>query len=120
MTILGFTFAFLLALAGSMFGLIGTQGMHGNEPFLPTLGMITLILVLVNGVAAAVGLTPLLWSRGTGDWLAAVLGFAAGAVVTGLLTTISLLENSAALYAWPVLLPPVAGWFAMTRRRRHP
>src|SRR5690349_90828 len=82
---LGLTTA--LALGGSFVGLIGTQGLHGDEPFLKVFLFVAGVLVVVNGVAAAVGMLPVLLVGAARSYRAAIVAAMAGGLVAALLFT---------------------------------
>ena len=111
----GFAFALVVGMIGSMLGLVGTQGLHGNEPFFPVLVGVTFNLVLAQGIAGALGLIPVLNYLGLRAWLLGVVGFLLGAAIDGVIVTASLRSsnNPAGLAAWAAalfgLLFPIAG-----------
>jgi hypothetical protein len=77
----------ILSIPASFLGLIGTQGMHGTEPLLEVLAFVCAVLVVVNAVAAAVGMLPVALLLGARPYRAAILGACVGAIVGGVLFT---------------------------------
>jgi hypothetical protein len=77
----------ILSIPASFVGLIGTQGMHGTEPLLEVLAFVSAVLVVVNAVAAAVGMLPVALLLGGRAYRSAILGACVGALVGGVLFT---------------------------------
>jgi hypothetical protein len=88
--ILAFLLATGLEAVGSFFCLYPTQGMHGNERFLPFFLSLSIAFALVNLFGAAIGLFPLGIVYGVEAWKHAVLGFVAGAVPFALTLSVEL------------------------------
>ena len=126
---IGFGIATALGLVGSMFGLIGTQGMTGHESASQLLPMVAAVVAL-NAVASAVGLMPLGEGLGARSWLFGVLGFSAGALVGGTLLLLFILAPVrpgppfgyflAVPFGVPMWLPSIGGALAieLTAKRR--
>jgi len=83
----GFALSVMLSIPLSFVGLIGTQGMHGTEPFLEIFAFVGAVLVVVNAIAAAVGMFPVALWVGGGPYRAAILGSCAGALIAAVLFT---------------------------------
>ena len=115
LVVAGFVFSLVVGILGSMFGLIGTQGLHGNEPFFSVLVGVTINLLVVHGIAGALGLLPVLNYLGLRAWWLGIVGFLLGAVMDGLLVTASVRtsDSSAGLVAWAAsifgMFFPIAG-----------
>jgi hypothetical protein len=104
---IGFLLASVFACAASLLCLVGTQGLHGNEPFFSLFLPFWVILTLTNGIPAALGLVPVGVKRGPGAWRAAMLGFLAGALIQALLVATFLINLPA------LLIPPIGGGLAL-------
>jgi len=83
----GTVFTAILSVPGSFVGLIGTQGMHGTEPILEVLAFVCTVLIVVNTIAAAVGMSAVALWLGGRAYRAAILGSCVGALVAGVLFT---------------------------------
>jgi hypothetical protein len=81
----GLVFTAILAVPGSFIGLIGTQGMHGTEPFVEIWLFVAGVLLVVNGLAATVGMFPVALWAGTRFYKAAIIGSVLGALPAGLI-----------------------------------
>jgi hypothetical protein len=85
----------VLSVPGSFIGLIGTQGMHGTEPFFEILAFVAAVLVVVNLIAVGVGMVPVALVMGARPYRVALLGSGAGALI------------SAALFTGSMRVPPL-------------
>jgi uncharacterized membrane protein len=128
--ILSFLLATGLEAVGSFFCLIPTQGMHGNERFLPVFLGLSIAFVVVNLVGAAIGLFPLGIMYGVDAWWHAVLGFMAGSIpfALSLCVELELIPEAYANVLGPVRLvsllvgsagPPAGGLIALIAFRRR-
>jgi hypothetical protein len=107
----------MAGMVGFFVSLIGTQGMHGTEPFLEVFGFVTLMLVVANAIAAGVGMFPVAIWLGARAYRAAIVGSAAGAVVAALLFTGSMMNPAwwRILPQYCFLIPPVCATAAAAR-----
>jgi hypothetical protein len=136
-TAVGFGVATVLGIAGSVFGLIGTQGMSGREPFFSVLLYMAPVLVVVNGVAACMGLSTSFNSQlGGRVWLYGVIGFTLGGLLAGLLATATFLWTSSPFplipvpralvyvanlpFGLPMWLPSICGGVVVARKMSSP
>lgn len=129
-TILSFLLATGLEAVGAFFGLIPSQGMHGNEPVLPVFLYLLVVLGVVNLVGAAIGLFPLGIMYGVDAWWRAVLGFVAGSILFAISLSVefALIPETGANVFTAVRLayllvglvsPPVGGLIAFMALRRR-
>jgi hypothetical protein len=123
--VLGFGLAIVLGLLGTMFSLVGTQGMHGNEPFLSTFLWIGPVFVIVHSLAGAVAMAIVALgypeAERTEIVIHGVKGFVIGGAVGGLMMTAALLHTkdlgilALPVYVLSLLLPTIGGIVALRR-----
>jgi hypothetical protein len=82
---IAFGVATMLAMFFSVLGLVGTQGMHGDENIFQIVLMVVLPYLAANAIGSLLGIIMILPDEPKAFRYAVIKGFVAGAIVSGLI-----------------------------------